>query len=256
MIRSLCILVALLFAAGTSSSAFAQPENPFRSLTTWGKWLYAYDAACWVATDTVIACHPDSSKLRVFVALQVGSQWLVAFGRLDTGRFAISYEVTLDSTNHVLASVSHTPALVAPKVLYRAAQAFQTGTNAFGRRSRPFNPMVLPQADGTWSVYLVPGETSTDSVYLGSDVRFTVSADGLSIIDTTRLHASLIVSPKPPVDAEVPALIHSHALIPMPVETDVYYVLRQKPRVRHYITAGERLYAIEPDGEIRLVMVR
>ena len=252
MQRSL-LLVAFLSAVGIGSSAFAQQENSFKALTTWGRWLYAYDAACRVATDTVMASHPDSSRLGVYVAVQVGAQWVVAFGRIDSAHFGMTYEVILDSTNHVTAFVSYSPPLVAPDVLSRAARAFRTGTRAFGLPSHPFNPIILPQANGTWTVYFVPAETSSDSVYIGGDLRYTISADGLSMIDTTRFHATLIVMPKPPANAALPGLMHSHALIAMPCETDVFYVLRQKPRVRQYVRAGNRAYAIEPDGEIRLV---
>lgn len=253
--RCSSVLVGLFVVAVFASRVSAQQENSFKALTTWGRWLYAYDAACWVATDTVMASHPDSSRLGVYVALQVGTQWVVAFGRTDSAHFGMTYEVILDSTKHVTAFASYAPPLVAPDVLYRAARAFRTGTRAFGRRSRPFNPMVLPEANGTWAVYFVPAETSSDSVYIGGDLRYTVSADGLSIIETTRFHETLLVMPKPRADAALPGLMHSHALIAMPCETDVFYVLRQKPRVRHYVRVGNRSYAIEPDGEIRMITV-
>jgi hypothetical protein len=247
------ICFALMMDVCASLLTVAQDKNPLQAVTAWGRWLFTYDAACWVATDSVMATHPDSSTLGVYVAIQVGDQWVVAFGRVDSTRFQMSHEVIVDSTNRVAASASHSPDHDAPDVLLRAARAFQTGVAAFGRPSRPYNPMVLPQSNGTWSVYLVPAETSSDSVYIGGDVRYTVSSDGLSIIDTTELHSSLLVAAKPPANMQQAAMVRSSGLLPMPCETDVFYVLRQHPRVVHYIAAGERAYVVDVDGEIRLV---
>jgi len=243
----------MLVLAGSPCSSSAQSRTALQALTTYGRWLYEYDAACSVATDTVLASHPDSSRLGIYVALQVASRWIVVFGRVDSSSFEISYEVVLDSSQRVEAYANHSPAILAPDILLRAARALASGLAAFGPRQHPYNPMVLPSSDSAWVVYLVPAETSSDSVYIGADVRYVVSADGLSIKQATGLHQGLLAMAKIPPDAGIPALLHNHTLIDAPVETDVFYVLRQRPRVRHYVGAGNRVFAIEVNGDIRLL---
>jgi hypothetical protein len=249
--KRLLVLSACVVLLGNLPSAFGQQEVFFETLTAWGRWLYAYDRVCWIATDSVLASHPDSTKLGIYIALQLETQWVVAFGRMDSNHFMFSYEFAFDTAGIMAAKTVHAQPVEAPELWYHAAHAIQTCGAAFGPRSHPFNPMILPQADGTWSVYFVPAETSDDTVYIGSDVRYTVSADGRTIKDTTKFHASLLAMPKPGPDSQLQALVHSHAILPIPSETDVYYVLRQRPRLPHFIGAGKQVFAIEPDGRIR-----
>jgi hypothetical protein len=256
MMRRFPIVVIAILLAGNSSPVRAQSGDAFRVLSVWGRWLYDYDTASRIAADTIAASHPDLSGSGISVALQVGSQWVVAFGRLTPDRFQIADEVTLDSLFGVRSSSHHSPVLIAPDLWLRAARALATGVTRFGRHKHKFTPIVLPQADSTWSVYVVPAETGGDTAYIGGDVRYKVSADGLTVLQTTALHASLVALHTPPADAELPALVHTHTLILVPVETDVFYVLRHRPRLRHYISSDNRVFAIEPDGGIRFVMER
>ena len=231
----------------------AQTPKEFAGITEWGTWLYRYDVASWMATDTVVALHPDTSELGSYVAFQIGTNWVVSFGHLSENALSISYSVTVDSAARIVAVSHRLPAVHDTAMWFHAARALRSGAARFRARRLAYNGMVFPQEDGTWSVYFVPAEVPGDSVLIGGDARYTISTNGLTVLDSLALHKSILAIKRPRAHSDLQAMMHSHILVDRPVETDVFYVLRQRPRIRHYIDAGNRLYSIETDGTIRVV---
>ena len=68
----------------------------------------------------------------------------------------------------------------------------------------------------------------------------------MNIIDKVPLHKGILdVNPQQP---NVVSFFHTHVLIDLPVETDIYYALRQEPRTNHFIGCGRYIYEIDPNN--------
>ncbi|NUN70159.1 MAG: hypothetical protein HUU02_10660 [Bacteroidetes bacterium] len=223
-----------------------------QEITLKGHMLYEYDVASWIASDAVIAQHPDPNNLQYFLAKKDQGQWTVVFGKQHESdkAFLISYEVAIakDFTSHSMKEYS--PPMKDTGWYANAAIALQHSLRDFGASEIKYNYYVLADTSGIFSVYLVPAQTSSDIIPLGGDVCYSVDAQGTGIITKTKLHNSIIAMPK--ASENTTAGMHTHVLIPTPVETDILYVLRQKPRVQHYVVSSKHIFVIGADGRIRI----
>jgi hypothetical protein len=104
-------------------------------------------------------------------------------------------------------------------------------------------------------VYLEPGQTDADGDYfpLGADVRFLLSADGKSIVETRQMHKSLLPKAQLPPDATVQSGYHTHILSDIPEDSDVFVVLSRKPLIPEYVGSKTAIYVVNTDGSIRFV---
>ncbi len=144
--------------------------------------------------------QPD---LQYYIARQTPSAWALDFGRPDpTGTsFLTTYEA-VSSDGLQFTATRLTPARSDSGFLPAAAHAIATAEAVFKPVSGfRYNAAVLPNPDGTMYVYLYPAQTDPKIFPLGGDERFTVSADGTNLLESHRMHNSVLALP---VDAGLP----------------------------------------------------
>jgi hypothetical protein len=225
------------------------------AITARGRFLADYDQAAWHGSDAAqAAAGTNTEGLAVFIAQKTASGWVVDFGSLDAAgtSFLTVYEAKGADTQHFTVQ-SYKPARVDTGFLVAAAHAIKIAKANFeGAPGHAYNVAVLPNDDGTMYVYLYPAQTSA-IVPLGGDGRFKVSADGLTIFETHRMHHAIIeVSPNgaPPAGSRTVGMFHSDIYSTVPEDTDVFHVLASRPPMPEYVAAKGNWYLIDPDGTI------
>jgi hypothetical protein len=258
---------ALLVVASLPTSAarsFAQSASPQKKLPTVdsldaisyrGYLLAKYDAAAWIASDSVVARKPDPASIRGYVARQVGEdQWAVAFGRLSAGRdtFFTAYEAVQRANDARVFDVrAFTPARADTGYYARASRAMALARETFGPQTRAYNSAVIDRPNGLLWVYLFPAQTQNGVYPLGADTRYLFSADGRTILATRRLHNALIeFAPRKRGDDAVVAGTQTAVLDDIPEDTDVFHVLVRQPRVPQIIVTDEFMWRVTVDGDI------
>ena len=252
-------LVVLLIGF-SSIIAFAQiaSESELAATSARGRMLYEYDQAAWHATDAVIATKPPRELLGRYIALKSDAGWAVAFGRLNEKKdaFLVAAMVTEGASLQQFTVKRIDPPQADTGFYLSAARAVDTVIPVFqGAAGRTYNASVIPAADGQLFVYLEPGQTNADGDYvpLGADVRFLVTADGKSIIETRQMHRSLIPKAEIPPGAKVESGYHTHVLSEIPEDSDVFVVLSRKPPLPEFIGSQTAIYVVNADGSIRFV---
>lgn len=258
-------VVGTLCAALIAPSLFAQTSAPSKPLPTRdslaaisyrGRLLWEYDAASWIASDSITARRPVAGTISGYVARQHGDRWEVAFGHLSAGRdtFHVAYEARQrqDEPN-VFDVVALSPARADTSYYARAARAMEVARADFGPQSRPYNAAVLERPNGMMWVYLMPAQLRAGVYPLGGDVRYLFPADGRAFVAKRRLHNAIIEAAPPPPSADrVAARTHTAVLDDIPEDTDVFHVLAREPSVPEYVVTESFIYVIAPNGSIQL----
>ncbi len=257
---TISLLGVPIWLAASIAAAVAQPApasvDELAAITQRGRALEAYDQAAWHGTDAARAVvGADTSGLEVYVAQKTAAGWVVDFGKLDPGGAAFSTVLEAQSADGLHFTARRlTPARSDTGFLVAAAHAIQTAEADFAPVAGfPYNVAVLPNADTTMYVYLYPAQTNPNIFPVGGDERFTVSADGLKILDAQRMHNAVVAQPQ---DGTAPAGLHTVAgvrsvvVASVPQDTDVFHVLARKPAMPDYINAQGQMYLIETDGTI------
>jgi hypothetical protein len=247
--------VAIVFpTVATSQGAPAPSPAELAAITARGRFVAEYDQAAWHGSDAAQAvAGKNTDGLAVFIGQKVASEWVVDFGALDAAgtSFLTVYEAKGPDTQHFTVQ-SFTPARVDSGFLVAAAHAIKiTQANFEAAPGRTYNVAVMPNEDGTMYVYLYPAQTSA-IVPLGGDGRFKVSADGLTILETHRMHRAIIEinPPSPPSGTHAVGMFHSDIYSSVPEDTDVFHVLASRPPMPEYVAAKGNWYLIDPDGTI------
>jgi hypothetical protein len=253
-------LVAPIVIAAPLAAIAEQPPTSatLAEISARGRLLAGYDRAAWHATDAVLALHPDNSLVGNYIAKQEATgKWRVVFGKRSPTEdsFLISYEaVQLDSPSAFAAS-ARVPPIADTAWFLKASRTVDTVRAAFRPEpQRPYNIAVLPSPSGDWFVYVYPAVTTAGVWPLGGDTRYTVSADGQTILSTRQLHRAILERTlQNESDSKVVAAFHTHALACIPEDTDVFVVLSRQPQVREYIVCEPFMYVVEIDGAIQFL---
>jgi hypothetical protein len=219
--------------------------------------LAAYDGASWHATDAVLELKPPEGAVARYIARKTGAGWVVVFGRFTESKdaFLIAYAAAQVSGTVQFTVKTYDPPQKDTGFFYFAAKAIELSLLNSQRERRPYNTYVLPLDSGEFYVYVVPAQTVAEVYPLGGDTRFLVSADGAQIIETRRLHNTILELKHSPAElgATPVANVHTHALTDTPEDTDVFHVLRQTHPVPELIVTEPGLYQVETDGTIKRV---
>jgi len=253
-LAAVCLIVPWAFA----EKPHIATEDELAAITARGRMLYEYDQAAWHASDAVQAMNPPREKLGRYIAQKTDVGWVVAFGHLNDAKdaFLVSVLATPGATLQSFSvTVLDTPKadtgffLAAARALDSALAAFHTGVN------RPYNAAVLPASAGNLYVYLVPAQTDADGDYypLGADVRFLVSGDGTTLVETRQLHKSIIPKAEIPPGVKVESGYHTHVLSDIPEDTDVFCVLSRRPLMPEYVGTRVAIYVVNTDGTILFI---
>ncbi|WP_422928222.1 hypothetical protein [Singulisphaera sp. PoT] len=256
------MLATVLALAAIVLAEPPEPKGPptkeeLAAITERGRDLFAYDSACWHASDALMAKKPPEGSFDRYIARKTEMGWTVAFGKLNEAgdRFLIAFEATPGEKPDQYKIEAFDPPkedkgflLAAPKAVDLTIQEF---TKLPGLERRRYNVAILPAPEGNLWVYFMPAQTKAKIWPLGGDARFLVSADGSNILERRRLHKSVIeVSPPDPDGNQQVAGMHTHILADVPEDTDVFHVLTRKPSVPEVIRTEHWMYVVEPDGKI------
>jgi len=251
-------LALFCFSAALASAQVAS-DTELAGITARGQLLYEYDQAAWHASDAVQAANPPKELLGRYVAKKTDAGWVVAFGRLNANKDAFLIGVmATQGTNLQQFAVKQMEEPQADSGFFlAAARAIDLAIAAYhgSAPGRTYNASVLPAMDGRLYVYLEPGQTDADGEYfpLGADVRYTVSADGLNIVETRQMHESIIPRADIPAGTKLTAGYHTHVLSEIPEDSDVFCVLSRRPAMPEYVGSQTAIYVVNTDGTIRLV---
>ena len=269
--RARFVCAALALAAAPRAAHAQVPTTPpptiseLEQVSARGRALAGYETAVWRAYGQLLATKPDPRYTQRYVAYRADSGWVVAFGRLSETRdtFHVSHVAipavvggrrvdTLFSIQKMQGPAPDTD------FLPRAARAIDTAAALFWPTHRPYDAAVLPAGDGSWWVYVIPAPNREGSWPLGDDVRYRVSADGRSILETRRMHVGIVEfdRSKRPEETRLVAGVHRTVVSDVPEDTDVFHVLTRQPRVFEYVFTPRFLYMINEDGSIRFVLGR
>ena len=252
-------VMSTTIARGASAQNVATQQQ-LDEISARGRALAGYQRAAWTASMQLLATNPDPWQVQRYVAYHADSGWVVAFGRLNTerdtfyvSRIAIPAAVNgqrVDSTFEfqTFAGAPDTDFLV------RAARAMDVATMALGVTARAYTAAAIPNAQGEWLVYLTPSADAANIWPLGDDVRYRVSADGLRILDTHRMHVGMMEANREASgDARLVAKGSSKALRDLPEDSDVFHVLMNRPATAEVVVTPRHRYRIDVDGSITLL---
>jgi hypothetical protein len=251
--------------AQTPAAVLPPAATTLDEISARGRALAGYERAAWRAYAQLLATKPDPRFTQRYIAYRADSGWAVAFGRLNTSRdtFYVSHVAipalvdgkradTLFSIQAMETPGADTDYLV------RAARAIDTATALFWPTNRPYDAAVLPSADGSWWVYVVPAPNREGVWPLGDDMRYRISADGRSVLEARRMHIGTVEfdRTKRPPETRLVAGVHNTMVSDAPEDSDVFHVLTRTPRVFEYVFTPRFLYMINEDGSIRFVLGR
>ena len=270
-------LLTLLLATAASQPAVAQakskrapkpvaaarPSAPptadsLEAISRRGRELALRDSIAWLGSGamTTLTVAPDG--IRRLVVRRGADSWEVASGAMadDGSAFLISEIATPGIQKGHWASTLFDPP--APNVDYfaRAARALETSIAMFRRPAdRPYIAMAVPADDGPWwLVYIYPAPATSGVWPRGGDMRFRVSADGLVITESRRLHESITeYSVRTARSASAPPDRQSLVSGDTPEDTDVFHVMQRRPALPELMLAGRFRYRIDVNGTIRLL---
>lgn len=249
LVVTICSL--LLGSIGRAQTSDKDLKAYLPGVTERGRALYAYDQAAWHGSDAFLALRPDRNGLTNYVCEEGPSGWTVIFGGWNTSRnkLLIVYEASESGGTENFVAKKLDPPREATESEMAMERALELASANFPRPQRPYNSAVLPASAGNFYVYLYPAQTKDTVWPLGGDVRFTISADGNTILEKRQLHKAILYMEFPPGVQPVGGA-HSHVLSDVPEDTDVLYVLNRKPSIPEYIAAGKHIFIVSPDGSI------
>src|SRR6516162_4300366 len=168
-------IAALLFVAVPAAAQRTTPasQEELDAITTRGVRLAIYDRVAWIATDSVLALHPDQSRIQMYIAHPdpATGRFVVLFGRLNAARdtFLVAYRVIEHEQPGIYSTVTVDPSAPAVEQETAMARALDLARRDFGVPQRPYNIAVLATEGGVWSVYAIPAPTSRSPYPLGGD---------------------------------------------------------------------------------------
>ena len=248
--RAAFILLTAALCLQTTLIAQENPSEPkvdLAGITARGRALYAYDQAAWHATDAVFALKPDSTGMARYICDKTPSGWVVVFPKWNEAhdQLLVIYEAREKDGKFVARKLDHP--VPADSALLAKERALELAFADFPKPNRPYNTAILPAPDGNFFVYLYPGQTSENVWPIGGDFRYTISADGKTIVQKRKLHHTIM-------DMETRANqkggYHTHAITDVPEDTDVLYVLNRKPSMPEFVGTARQIFEIDTDGNI------
>ena len=240
--------------------AVPPPADSLDAITRRGKALALRDSIAWLGSGAMTALSTPPDGIRRLIVRETVDSWEVASGAMadDGSAYLISEIATPGIQPGLWASTLYESPAPNQGYFARAARAVETSIAMFRRPSdRPYIAMAVPADDGPWwFVYLYPEPVRAGVWPRGGDVRFRVSADGLVITETRRLHEDITEysvrtarSASAPIDREKTSMVSGDT----PEDTDVFHVLQRRPAIPELMLAGRFRYRIDVDGKIRLL---
>lgn len=229
-------------------------DNTLHEISKFGKLLYEYDMACYMATDSLRATNPDISLMGLFIAENGKDSWKVGFGKLNSAgdKFLLAYEVRVNYNEKKVKIIKHSPVFETTGFYYAAAKAYKAAVEKFKPQTESVNYAFLPKDENSVYVYFYPAQEDTKSYLLGGDARYTYDINGQKITEEMPLHKSILKMPMDlpkELEGRDASTITSAIVTKSFVETDVMYVLYRRFKAFHYVGTGNFIYKLNEDGD-------
>lgn len=251
--RILAVAVVLAF----SCSLYAQINTPpsvseLADISARGQAIAGHDAAAWHAGDAFAALNPDTNGIERYLARKTESGWVVVWGRFneDHTKFLIVYEAKQGATPEAFTVAKQDPPLEDEAFYLHAAKAEDIALKTFKetKPTRTYNTTVLPAASGNWYVYLIPAQTVTTVLPYGGDIRYAVSGDGTSILETRQMHQIVLEERH---DVNPGFGFHTHVLSDIPEDTDIFYAASRNAQDGEWLLTRKYFYELNKQGSIK-----
>jgi hypothetical protein len=170
-----------------------------------GREMYDQDQLAWKATDIALAHFTDeglrAQKTHGWIVDTTPAGSVVRFVHDTPDGPAFFYDVTFPASGAPSASIPDSATLSSEEKAQYDARNLAIA-NIAQRCSDRYNTVSLkdPQGDG-WLIWAMAATTDHNAVVIGGHYRFTISADGKSIIERDALSRSCLRLSKP---AEIP----------------------------------------------------
>ncbi|HEV2532862.1 hypothetical protein [Phenylobacterium sp.] len=254
--RLLMALAALLTTV-LAAPVLAQPAAPTQApairefdiatIERLGRTIYRQDSAAWRATDALQAQLKDihGAGVKGWIVEGEGDVQRVRFLR-DVGHgLEAGYDVEVGPKGETRVSEPAERSLAPEERAAFAAR--QTAVAHLTQVCRAgYNSVVLkdPGGDG-WLVWLLAPMVKAGEVPIGGHYRFTISADGATVVRMDALSRSCLVmtAPAPASGIKPVAIFVTHVVSPTPVETHVF--LQMQAGQPMYVMAGGQVWKID-----------
>jgi hypothetical protein len=225
--RGFRLLAAFVFVAGRAAAEDAvSPIRDFDIATVekLGGAMQDQDCLAWMAGDALNLRFSEADKRAQKVHGWVVAGNVVSMVRDGEAGPEILCEVTFaDGKPSACADPADRTLHGEELAQYRARML------AIGNVKRPcsehYNTIALkdPEHEG-WLVWAMAATSDPDKIVVGGHYRFSISADGASIVQADALsHSCLILNkPKPERDMMLSSVFVTHVVSPRPVETHVF----------------------------------
>lgn len=243
--------IALTCQAPVQAQSAPEPapiaEWPLSKISAMGAAIYRQDVAAWVSTDALfahLAGAPPPEGMAGWIVIDEGEDQRVRYIRRDGETLRAAFDVIVRDGR--AGAVEVTDAVLSESERARFV-ARQTAIENIGRlrcSPRP-NTVVLddPDSDG-WLVWLLTSTNDANRVPVGGHYRFTISADGMTVIQRDQLSNTCLAmeKPEPSPDQQTAALFVSQIVSQTPVETHVFLSLQN--RLPIYVGIGDRIFEV------------
>ena len=225
-------------------------------VTARGRQLAEYERTVARALERLGKTFPETAKgdrFQQYLANKSAKGWTVSFGALSKNQdsFTVLYEAVESKPGGKFQTAKCKPGTVDNGLLLRQALAVKVCSQAFPGNGKKNTYAVLAAQAGRMYVYVYPAHTAPGIYPFGNDIRYTVSADGGTILDTRRMHKRVIGAP-PVTDGAKPTMgVHVAALDDLPEDSDVMHVLLRKPPLGEMIATKHFVYMVDTDGSIK-----
>jgi hypothetical protein len=194
-----------------------------------GAAMYSQDQAAWRATDLMLAAKPDTTGVFGWIATPYADGQRVRFLKGSPQNAQAAYEVVFDSkTNPAFQAASDAKLTAEETAQLRALQtAMAAGYSSCG--SRPPNHIEMRDPDtGEWLVWILSPWTNEDGVAMGGHTRFTLSADGSTVIRKEAMSRGCLGMKPPQGDQRGAVMFVTQLVADTPLETHVFNALQVK----------------------------
>lgn len=227
------VLLAPLRAALADDAPPAIRQFDVPTIEKLGREMYDQDQLAWKATDIALAHFTEeglkAQKTHGWIVETTQAGGVVRFVHDTPDGPAFFYDVTFPGTGTPTAPI---PDNTTPNTEERAQYDARTlaVANINPSCSNRYNTVVLkdPQGDG-WLVWVMAASMDPQTIVIGGHYRFTISADGKSIIQKDALSKSCMTMKKPAIhNGEMEEVSWTQIVSTAPLETAVFASLSYK----------------------------
>jgi hypothetical protein len=229
-----CVNAAVAVAVlAFSAASLAENEATIRpfdldTVQVLGQHMYRQDQEAWKATDILLAKHsPEeltAAKARGWIVSETAERDVVRFLREGASGLEVAYDVIFARDAKPILSEPENRALTPEEIAQADARHLAAKSFTFRCSNAPANTVAFRDPkDGGWLVWVMSATNDPNQMVLGGHIRFSISADGKSIIQKDALSKGCNILSRKGSDGTVPvAYFFTHIVSDTPVETHVF----------------------------------